>query len=208
VFNRSSFQFLDPGPLRDGELQLVAPHGQLADLLLEAAHHPMTLAMEPHEPRLNPQQLADYLAAVPGGRLKGDPAAGRVPHYDFWMYVHDHPREPGGPPVPPPVRIAGTVTLRVGSTPAVERYYGHIGYHVYPPARGRGFAERSCRLLLGLARRHGIKTLWITCDPANAASRRTCERLGMRFVETVDVPQNDPLWARGERQKCRFRLEL
>ena len=56
VFNRSSFQFLDPGPLRDGELQLVAPHERLADLLLEAANHPMTLATEAHEPRLNPQQ--------------------------------------------------------------------------------------------------------------------------------------------------------
>jgi tagatose 1,6-diphosphate aldolase len=209
VYNRSSFQFLDPGPLRDGELQLVAPHERLADLLLAAANHPMTLAMEPHEPRLSPQQLADYLAAVPGGRLKGDPAAGRVPHYDFWMYVYDYPRDPGGgPPVLPPVRIAGTVTLRVGSTPAVERYYGHIGYHVYPPARGRRFAERSCRLLVGLAKRHGIQTLWITCDPMNAASRRTCEHLGMRYVETVDVPQSDPLWARGERVKCRYRLEL
>src|SRR3954468_7562579 len=94
VFNRSSFQFLDPGPLRDGELQLVAPNERLADLLLAAANHPMTLAMEPNEPRLNPQQLADYLAAVPGGRLKPDPSSGRVPHYDFWLYVHDHPREP------------------------------------------------------------------------------------------------------------------
>jgi hypothetical protein len=30
----------------------------------------------------------------------------------------------------------------------------------------------------------------------------------MRYVETVDVPQSDPLWARGERVKCRYRLEL
>ena len=207
VFKRS-FQFLDPGLLRDSELQLVAPHERFVDALLAAANNPLTLAMEPHEPRLARQQILDYLAALPGGRVPGDASAGRVPHYDFWMRLHDAPREPGGPPVPPPVRIAGTVTLRVGSTPAVERYYGHIGYHVYPPARGRRFAERSCRLLLGLAKRHGLRTLWVTCDPANAASRRTCERLGMRYVETVDVPQSDPLWARGERVKCRYRLEL
>ena len=84
----------------------------------------------------------------------------------------------------------------------------HLGYHVYPPARGRHLAERACRLLSGLARRHGMRTLWITCDPANAASRRTCERLGMRYVETVPVPESDPLYARGEREKCRYRLEL
>jgi hypothetical protein len=30
----------------------------------------------------------------------------------------------------------------------------------------------------------------------------------MQFVETVAVPQTDPLYARGEREKCRYRLEL
>ena len=209
MFNRPTFQFLDPGPLRDGELQLVPPHERLADLLIAAANHPMTLAMEPHEPRVTPQQLADYLAAVPGGRLRGDANSGRVPHYDFWMYVHDHPRESGGGvPVPPPLRIGGTVTLRIGFTPAVERYYGHIGYHVYPPARGRHYAERSCRLLFPLCRRHDLRTIWITCNPDNFASRRTCERLGMRLVDTVPVPDTDPLYARGDRVKCRYRIEL
>ena len=203
-----SFQFLDPGPLRDGELQLVEPHERWLEALLAAVNHPLTLAMDPHEPRLSRQQLVDYLTAVPRGRLLGDASKGRVPHYDFWMLVHDYPREPGGPPVPPIVRIGGTITLRVGRTPSLEMYYGHVGYHVYPPMRGRHFAERACRLLLDLARRHRLRTLWITCDPANAASRRTCERLGMEFVEVVNVPQADPLYARGEREKCRYFLEL
>jgi RimJ/RimL family protein N-acetyltransferase len=207
VFKRS-FQFLDPGLLRDGELQLVAPHERFVDALLAAANNPLTLAMEPHEPRLARQQILDYLAALPGGRVPGDASAGRVPHYDFWMLLHDAPREPGGPVLPPPVRIAGTITLRVGSTPALEAYYGHVGYHVYPPARGHHYAERSCRLLLDLMRRHAMATLWITCDPQNIASRRTCERLGMEYVQTVRVPPSDPLYARGEREKCRYRLAL
>lgn len=203
-----TFHFLDPGVLRDGELQLVAPHERWLDAILAATSHPMTLAMDPHEPRLSRQQIVDYLSAVPNGRFIGDRGKGRVPQYDFWMLLHDHPREPGGPPLPPPVRIGGTITLRVGRTPTLELYYGHVGYHVYPPARGRHFAERACRLLLSLARGHGLRTLWITCDPTNAASKRTCERLGMEFVETVKVPQADPLYARGEREKCRYRLAL
>ena len=199
---RFSFQFLDPGPLRDGELQLVPPHERWLEEMLAAANDPVTLAAEPNEPRVSRQQLLDYLAAAPNGRLAGDAAKGRVPHYDFWMLDHGVARD-GRPP-----RVAGTITLRVGSTPALERYYGHIGYHVYPPHRGRHYAERACRLLLGLARRHGMRKLWITCDPANAASRRTCERLGMAVVETVDVPPSDPLYARGELRKCRYRLDL
>jgi predicted acetyltransferase len=205
---RPSFQFLDPGRQRDGELELVAPHEQWVDEMVLAMNHPVTLATEPHEPRVSRQQLLDYLEAVPAGHMPADRSKGHVPHYDFWMLVHDFPPESGGPPVRPPLRLAGTITLRIGRTPALERYYGHVGYHVYPPARGRHFAERGCRLLLPLARRHGLRTLWITCDPANAASRRTCERLGMEYVETVDVPPADPLYARGEHQKCRYRLDL
>jgi tagatose 1,6-diphosphate aldolase len=115
---------------------------------------------------------------------------------------------PGGPWEVPPVRIAGGVSLRTGTTEAVERYYGHVGYHVYPPARGRGYAARACRLLLPLARRHGLRALWITCNPENVASRRTCERLGAVLVDTIPVPANDPLYARGDTQKCRYRLDL
>jgi predicted acetyltransferase len=101
-----------------------------------------------------------------------------------------------------------TITLRVGRSPPSELYYGHVGYHVFPAARGQHYAERACRLLLPLARRHGLNPLWITCNPDNLASRRTCERLGMRLVETVAVPGEDALYLRGEREKCRYRLDL
>ena len=108
----------------------------------------------------------------------------------------------------PPVPIAGGIGLRIGKTRNIEMYYGHFGYHVYPPARGRRYAERSCRLLMPLARRHGLKSLWITCNPDNYASRRTCERLGGVLVSIVAVPDDDPLYARGEREKCRYRIDL
>lgn len=109
---------------------------------------------------------------------------------------------------PPPLRIAGGVGLRVGTWPTLELYYGHFGYHVYPPARGHHYAERACRLLLPLARRHSLGPLWITCNPDNIASRRTCERLGGQFVDIVPVPPQDPLFQRGETVKCRYRLDI
>jgi tagatose 1,6-diphosphate aldolase len=87
-------------------------------------------------------------------------------------------------------------------------YYGHIGYNVFPPARGRHLAERACRLVLPLARAYGMRELWITCNPENVASRRTCERLGATLMEVVDLPEGFPLYQRGERQKCRYRLDI
>jgi tagatose 1,6-diphosphate aldolase len=107
-----------------------------------------------------------------------------------------------------PLRIAGGIGLRIGDSLNIVNLIGHIGYHVYPPVRGRHLAERACRLLLPLARRHGIKTLWITCNPDNLASRQTCLRLGATLADILPVPPDHELYARGEREKCRYRLEL
>ena len=200
------FHFLDPGPLIDGELELVRPDPQWFDDLLAACQHPLTVQDAPAESKTTLKQLEQFLRIAPWGHEPADGSPGRVPQYHFWMRVRPGPTASGAPP--PPVRMAGGIGLRVGSTHQVEMYYGHFGYHVYPPARGHHFAERSCRLLLPLARRHGLKTLWITCNPDNYASRRTCEKLGARLASIVPVPPDDPLYLRGEREKCRYRLEL
>lgn len=89
-----------------------------------------------------------------------------------------------------------------------NRYGGQVGYAVGEAYRGRGLAARALRLLLPLAREHDIQRLWIACDPANVASRRTCENVGFQLQEIVDLPQDHELYRRGERQKCRYMLTL
>ncbi len=102
----------------------------------------------------------------------------------------------------------GFINLRVGSGENLTLYRGHIGYGVAPAFRGRGYAARACRLLLPLARRHGLDPLWITCNPDNIASRITCERLGARLVEIVIVPADTEAYRAGARVKCRYCLTL
>jgi tagatose 1,6-diphosphate aldolase len=102
----------------------------------------------------------------------------------------------------------GHIGLRVGSTPWIETYAGHLGYDIEPAHRGHRYAARACRLLVPIARHHGLSTLWITVTPDNAASRRTCEILGATYVETVDLPPDCDMYAVGERQKCRYRWDL
>ena len=197
-----TFRFVDPGPLVDGELELVSPEERWVDDVVAACQHPLTRRDAPAESNTSRQRLLDFLAAAPHGRQPADASKGWVPQYNFWMRLHDKLLRPA------PLRIAGGVSLRIGAGESIELYYGHIGYHVYPPARGRHYAERACRLLLPLCRLHGLRTLWITCNPENAASRRTCERLGMNLVEIVSVPPEQPLHARGETVKCRYKLDL
>jgi tagatose 1,6-diphosphate aldolase len=127
-------------------------------------------------------------------RTLGDPRRSWVPAYRFDMRVTG-------------VK-AGSISLRVGSTELIERYAGHIGYGVEPPFRGRRYAARACTLLFALARAHGLRTLWITCNPEYVASRRTCELIGGELVDIVELPPDTEMYKEGERQKCRYRVRL
>jgi tagatose 1,6-diphosphate aldolase len=193
-----SFTFIDPGPLVDGELQLIAPTSQWIDSVLASCRHPLTAAQDAELAATNRRQLLDYLSVCPGGQQQGDAQLGIPPSYQFWMQLADSPDLP----------IGGGISLRIGNSYETVMYYGHIGYHVYPPSRGRRYAQRACRLLLPLAAKHGINPLWITCNPDNHASRKTCEALGATLVEIVPVPTQHPLHARGDKEKCRYRLEV
>lgn len=194
----SSARFFDAGVLVDRELQLVEPAAVWVEPMVASAHHAGADSDDPTP--ITRTRLLEFVQRSPRGREGGDPFIGRAPAYYFWMRLMPQ----GDSPIP----FAGTVSLRIGSDLNLTHYIGHVGYGVFPAARGHHYAERSVRLLLPLARRHGMSELWITCNPDNVPSRRTCERLGCELVEIVPLPLTHPLYQRGERLKCRYRLDL
>ena len=121
---------------------------------------------------------------------------GYVPAYEFDI------RLPGKPD---PI---GRVGLRIGNTNFVIIYGGHIGYGINEDYRGHRYAAKACNLVKQVALAHGLKTLWIGCNPDNIASRRTCEILGCKLVELVDLPEDTSEYRDGERQSCRYRWDL
>lgn len=57
--------------------------------------------------------------------------------------------------------------------------YGDLGYAIRPEFWNRGFATEAVRAALDEARASlGLREVWATVDPANAASRRVMEKLG------------------------------
>jgi predicted acetyltransferase len=137
----------------------------------------------------------DDLELVLVGRQPADPVKGYVPCYHFEM------RRAGT------ARVMGTIRLRIGPTRRLT-YAGHIGYDVKKRHRGKHYAARSCRLLLPLARAHGLGAVWLSCDPANVASQKSCISAGARLVETVRVPADHILYERGSRYLRRYRIAV
>jgi len=202
------FQFLDPGPLIDHELELVAPTDRHIDEVLASCQHPLPVRDAPGEKSLTRQKLLDFLNIAPAGKQPADVSRGWVPAYHFWMRLAAPIAATINGEPSAPITIAGGLGLRIGNNKEIELYSGNIGYHVYPPARGHHYAERACRLVMPLAKRHGLAYLWITTNPDNVPSRRTCERLGAQLIDTVTIPKDHPFRSRGETAKCRYLLRL
>lgn len=145
---------------------------------------------------LNPGRLSDgeiTLRLV--DMLDADFEKGYLPAYYFHIYKKGC-RTP-----------VGRCDLRIGHN--IGSYYGgNIGYRVYPEFRGHRYAAKACTLLFGLARRHRMTELCITCNPDNLPSRRTCELVGGELKEIVELPFDNEMYQLGERQKCRFIITL
>ena len=122
--------------------------------------------------------------------LPGDPARGFAPAYHFRIHVDG--------------RDVGRINFRVGDSAHVEFTAGHIGFEIAGPSRGHGYAYQACRAL-GPFVRTMYPSVIVTCDPANAPSRRTIARLGAAFLDEVPVPTHEPAYARGSRSKLRYR---
>ncbi len=197
-------QLPDPGLLAeaDGELSLVAPS---AEILREIRQSEIASGE-------NPDREVGFWTEVarvaPGGIQSASAAPWRAPAYQLAMRIR--------PPACPPIRamgrgevtMVGGISLRIGMSEDLLLYSGQIGYGVRPFARGRRYAERACRLILPLAKRAGLTSVWITCNEDNTASRLTCERVGAELVEIVRLPEDHLLYQRGERYKCRYRIDL
>jgi predicted acetyltransferase len=93
----------------------------------------------------------------------------------------------------------GRVNLRIADSEGIVKYIGHIGYGIEEKYHGHHYAAKACELIKPVALDHGLRTLWITCNPENNPSRRTCGVLGCELVEIIDLPEYLDMYKRGER---------
>ncbi len=128
---------------------------------------------------------------APARRLRG-----WVPVYKFKITLHGTAEK------------VGRVDLRIGYMDKLVYYGGHIGYSINEAFRGHGYAAKACKLVKQVAIDNHMDVIWITCNPDNLASRRTCDHIGCELVEVIDLPPTDDQYRLGQRQKCRYRWIL
>lgn len=126
--------------------------------------------------------------------VDGDAERNWVPAYHFFICAPDGTR-------------MGVCDLRIGYNENLY-YGGHIGYRVFAEYRGNHYAGKACLLLFQLARMHDMEYLYITCNPDNYASRRTCEYAGGTLLETVELPEGNDMRTEGELEKCIYKFIL
>lgn len=116
---------------------------------------------------------------------------GYVPAYLYYITRHNS------------LEIIGEIDIRIGDRDNENIYYGgNIGYGVDESYRGHNYGAKACNIIKLVGEGHGMDKLLITCNPDNLPSRKTCEKIGAKLLEIVDLPPHNEMFKEGARQKC------
>ena len=78
--------------------------------------------------------------------------------------------------------ILGVTDIRLGTTPAIEQYFGHAGGCILPAYRRHGLGKCIIGLSLDILRKKGFKTVVMTCETWNEGSRKAIIFNGGSFI--------------------------
>lgn len=87
-------------------------------------------------------------------------------------------------------------------------YGGNIGYGINDEHRGNNYAGKACKLLFKLAKKHSLDYLYITCDPTNIASAKTCLYAGGKYINTLKLPSNNSMYLEGKREVSIYKFNI
>lgn len=144
---------------------------------------------------IEPPSMVDAeLELILDEKKDGNKQKGLLPAYHFNMINHETKE------------LMGHIRLRIGQESDVM-YFGNIGYDVEEKYRGNKYAARSLKLILPFAFKLGLDNVWISCNPDNIASKRSCEIAGGRMTGLFDIPIDHEMYTEGDRQKCWYRFD-
>lgn len=83
--------------------------------------------------------------------------------------------------------IIEKISIRIGDN--YHNYYnGNIGYEIDEKYQGNSYSYYASKLVLQVARFHGMKYIYITCKESNIASIKIIRKLNAVLVDIAEVP--------------------
>jgi predicted acetyltransferase len=162
---------------------LVGPSGQWRSAFLAFQREFADAGEVPGDPSRPPEgDFAEFLTRLRDWARGINLPEGYVPESSYWLVSDEG-------------EMLGQVNIRHRLTPALEDFGGHVGYHVRPSQRGKGYGAKMLALALDQARRLGLRRVLITCDPENMASVRVIEKNG-GVLASQSVAHNGRLTSR------------
>lgn len=105
--------------------------------------------------------------------LPGGITLNRVPQHDYWLVEGDH--------------FLGRISMRPTLNGYLKKRGGNIGYAVRKTERRKGYGHLMLKLMLPIARDHGLDKVLITCHDQNDASIRIIESAGGVLQDKVEI---------------------
>ena len=124
--------------------------------------------------------------------LQANESENHVPEYAFHMFKAGTNN------------FMGNIGLRIILNDRLKKYGGNMNYNVEEEHRGNQYSSRSCKLLFPLARKHGLRELLITCAPDNIGSKKTCEAIGGKLIDTNYIEIEPGKF----RDTCRYKINI
>lgn len=126
-----------------------------------------------HAHGLSPEEFRDWVKnQIDSSNGKNLPK-GRVPSTTYILYIDEKP--------------VGVCDLRHYLCPALERDGGHIGTHILPQYRGKGYENILIQEMLNKAKEMGIDSALIFNHDDNIPAWKISEKMGGRLATTNNV---------------------
>lgn len=126
---------------------------------------------------------------------KNNGNADELPYYYYDIYLKSENK-----------RI-GKISIRIGHNKH-SYYNGNIGYEINESDRGKKYSLNACKLVLQVAKYHGMNYLYLTCDDSNVPSQKVIEYLGAIYLETVVPPKDYIFYYDGMPAHKIYRLDI
>jgi len=144
-------------------MRLVKPSSEYAASYVEMNEECRLHSPAQWRSEVTPETFGLFLQKLAADEHFEDLEQGYVPQSIYWLVDDEN-------------RVVGESRFRHYINDKLLIEGGHIGYHIRPSARQKGYGTEILRLTLRIAKDYGLERVCVTCDTDNVPSAKIIEK--------------------------------